>query len=183
MVLQGATTLWETWTGTRYDPAASWNHIMFGATTEFFFRHLAGIQQPPTGTGFSAINFKPSILLSPAHLTICANLSSVKGTMRRPHGEISASWECNDDTAAATGVVYNISVPVGVPASVWLPLSKAGGKTAVQESGTVIWDGTSAAGKVSNTMSISTFINCLCINNHTLASAYPQVTLYLQSLI
>jgi alpha-L-rhamnosidase len=31
MVLQGATTLWETWTGTRYAPVASWNHIMFGS--------------------------------------------------------------------------------------------------------------------------------------------------------
>lgn len=28
MVEQGATTLWETWTGSMYDPVASWNHIM-----------------------------------------------------------------------------------------------------------------------------------------------------------
>jgi alpha-L-rhamnosidase len=25
---QGATTMWETWTGSRYAPSASWNHIM-----------------------------------------------------------------------------------------------------------------------------------------------------------
>ena len=28
MVEQGATTLWETWTGTQYQPTASRNHIM-----------------------------------------------------------------------------------------------------------------------------------------------------------
>lgn len=34
MVEQGATTLWETWTGSTYDPVASWNHIM----VKFVFR-------------------------------------------------------------------------------------------------------------------------------------------------
>ena len=43
MVKQGATTLWETWTGTRYQPTASWNHIMFGANSEWYYKELAGI--------------------------------------------------------------------------------------------------------------------------------------------
>ena len=35
--------LWETWTGTRYQPTASWNHIMFGTNSEWYFKELAGI--------------------------------------------------------------------------------------------------------------------------------------------
>jgi alpha-L-rhamnosidase len=35
MVQQGATTLWETWTGSRYRPQGSWNHIMFGSNSEW----------------------------------------------------------------------------------------------------------------------------------------------------
>jgi hypothetical protein len=34
----------------------------------------------------------------------------------RPHGNISASWACAANTASATGVSYNVSVPVGVSA-------------------------------------------------------------------
>eukprot|EP01046_Picozoa_sp_COSAG06_P022858 COSAG06_NODE_1792_length_8393_cov_4.896552_9_plen_73_part_00 len=36
--------------------------------------------------------------------------------MFRPHGNISASWACAANTASATGVSYNVSVPVGVSA-------------------------------------------------------------------
>jgi hypothetical protein len=31
MADQGATTLWERWTGSQYDQVDSWNHIMFGS--------------------------------------------------------------------------------------------------------------------------------------------------------
>lgn len=40
MVLQGATTLWETWTGSRYQPVASWNHIMFGSQSAWYFKFV-----------------------------------------------------------------------------------------------------------------------------------------------
>ena len=50
MVLQGATTLWETWTGSRYQPVASWNHIMFGSQSAWYFKSVFG-------RGLSACNW------------------------------------------------------------------------------------------------------------------------------
>ena len=62
--------------------------IMFGATTEFFFRHLLGIQQAEHSRGYKHVVFRPSVLLSPAHLAICANLSSVQGTLLPPSSSV-----------------------------------------------------------------------------------------------
>ena len=95
------------------------------------------------------------MLLSPAHLAICANLSSVQGTLLRPHGEISASWACDSDTAVAKGVAYNVSVPIGVAATVDLPLSAQGAKTIVKESDIIIWDGVKQAGQVPGVTSVT----------------------------
>jgi hypothetical protein len=39
MVEQGATTMWETWTGTEYEPTASRNHIMVRPATSNRNRH------------------------------------------------------------------------------------------------------------------------------------------------
>ena len=134
---------------------ASFCSIMFGATTEFFFRHLLGIQQAEHSRGYKHVVFRPSVLLSPAHLAICANLSSVQGTLLRPHGEISASWACDSDTAVAKGIAYNVSVPIGVAATVDLPLSAQGAKTIVKESDIIIWDGAKQAGHVAGVTSVT----------------------------
>ena len=34
--------LWETWTGTTYQPVASRNHIMFGSNSDWYYKYLAG---------------------------------------------------------------------------------------------------------------------------------------------
>ena len=62
MVEQGATTMWETWTGTEYEPVASRNHIMFGSNSDWYFKYLAGIQQTETGRGWC--DFPPFYLPS-----------------------------------------------------------------------------------------------------------------------
>ena len=45
---QGATSLWENWQGTRYQPGgqvsqsgSSWNHIMYGSQGSFYYEHVA----------------------------------------------------------------------------------------------------------------------------------------------
>jgi len=137
-ISQGATSLWETWEGARYQPRSSWNHAMFGSTSEFFFRHLAGIQQSPGTRGYSSIHFRPSVLHTPSLLNICKNLSWVNASLTRPHGVISASWACID---GSMGIQYNVSTPVGVLANVSIPAMAHGSKTLVKEGESTLWDG------------------------------------------
>ena len=116
---------------------------MFGSVTEFFFRHLAGINQRPGTRGFSSIVFKPAILMTPKFLAVCANLSSVSSRLLRPNGEIVATWDCAADHR---GISYTIRTPVGVPSSAHLPVAATAAATVVTFSdgagaGTVVWTG------------------------------------------
>ena len=110
----------------------SWNHVMFGSTSEFFFRHLAGIQQLPGTRGYTSLVFHPSVLLSSSTSGglggVCANLSWVNATMVRPHGNITANWACH---ASHDGIAYyEITTPVGVPQSrVHVPVAAHKGGT------------------------------------------------------
>ena len=133
---------------------------MFGATTEFFFRHVLGIQQSPGTRGFSSIVFRPSVLLSTQYLKVCSSLKSVNGTLRRPHGDIHAGWVCDAgasgaDTSGAGGgggggggggVAYNVGTPVGVDAVVYFPLAAKDATTAIFEGGKKVWDGATFVG-------------------------------------
>eukprot|EP00043_Microstomoeca_roanoka_P006639 m.64551 g.64551 ORF g.64551 m.64551 type:complete len:1035 (+) comp13499_c0_seq1:75-3179(+) len=92
MVEQGATTLWETWTGSMYDPVASWNHIMFGSQSAWYYQYLAGIRMANGTRGYSNIVFKPEIIGSSG--SVCANLSSVEASLVTPRGLIASSWGC-----------------------------------------------------------------------------------------
>lgn len=132
---------------------------MFGATTEFFFRHVLGIQQSPGTRGFSSIVFRPSVLLSTQHLKVCSSLTSVNGTLRRPHGDIHAGWVCDAGASGAGGadagaagggggggVAYNVGTPVGVDAVVYFPLAAKDATTAIFEGGKKVWDGATFVG-------------------------------------
>ena len=116
---------------------------MFGSTTEFFYRHLAGIQQAEgaAGIGYRRLRLRPSVLLTPRGLAVCANLSAVNATLTRMVGVIRASWACDTKDEGATGVRYSVSTPVGVGAEVHLPLAVRGAKTSVTEGGKLVFDG------------------------------------------
>lgn len=114
---------------------------MFGSTTEFFFRHVLGIQQQPGTKGFASIHFQPSVLLSTQYLQVCNQLKSSNGTLRRPHGDISAGWVCD-----GTSVTYTVATPVGVDAVVYYPLSSKGAKTPIFEGDAKVWDGNTFVG-------------------------------------
>jgi len=96
MVKQGATTLWETWTGSRYEPKASWNHIMFGANSEWYYKELAGIvtdSTDPVFAGWKKLTLFPKVMTA-AGADICGRLSSVEASMVTTRGPISAAWAC-----------------------------------------------------------------------------------------
>ena len=133
MVEQGATTLWETWTGSRYAPDASWNHIMFGSNSGWYFESLAGIQLYPGTRGFQRVLFKPSVWAAAASppASICGNLSFVTASVNTIRGLATAKWQCGagqlaKHTHQATGFRadsglqfnYSVTVPLGSTASV-----------------------------------------------------------------
>ena len=106
MVEQGATTLWETWNSLRYSPGGtpaspaphasvpSWNHIMFGAISEWFFKALGGITQAVESRGWERIVLRPRVWSTASNRSVCANLSSAAATVLTPRGKLSSSWRC-----------------------------------------------------------------------------------------
>ena len=106
MVEQGATTLWETWTGTRYVPASSRNHIMFGSNSDWYFKYLAGLNMAETSRGWQQLVLKPEVWNAKRRVSVCANLSSTQASIDSPRGVISAQWSCveaNPDACALVG--------------------------------------------------------------------------------
>eukprot|EP00750_Incisomonas_marina_P020197 INCI3819.1.p1 GENE.INCI3819.1~~INCI3819.1.p1 ORF type:complete len:646 (+),score=85.21 INCI3819.1:1504-3441(+) len=96
MVLQGATTLWETWTGSRYQPVASWNHIMFGSQSAWYFKYLAGLRLSEGSRGWENVEFRPYVWAGAASppRSICGNLSSVEASVVTIRGPAAAAWQC-----------------------------------------------------------------------------------------
>lgn len=93
---QGATTLWEYWTGER-----SHNHPMFGACTRYLFTYILGIKQAEGSVGFK------KLVISPADIS----LESAYGTLELEGGHISVSRRLCGDKAE-----FEIKLPSGVDA-------------------------------------------------------------------
>ena len=89
---QGATSLWEYWTGRR-----SHSHPMFGAVTAYLFRYILGISQEEASFGYK------KILISPEDISLKGSFS---GKITVPAGEIEV-------TAVYTGegADFTVSVP------------------------------------------------------------------------
>ena len=71
---QGATTLWEYWTGRR-----SHSHPMFGAVVSYLFEYVLGITQEKTSYGYS------QLVIAPAEISM---IGSFSGKMTLPCGEV-----------------------------------------------------------------------------------------------
>jgi hypothetical protein len=99
MIGQGATTLWEAWTGTRYqpDPGGSWNHVMFASVSDWFYKYLAGLQIAlgSSSRGWQRVEIYPHVWIPAINDSICANLSFVSASIMTPRGLLAASWNCN----------------------------------------------------------------------------------------
>lgn len=61
MVMQQATTMWESWEGTEYKAVSSRNHIMFGSQSSWYYQYIAGIKVAPDSAGWDHIHIAPLI--------------------------------------------------------------------------------------------------------------------------
>ena len=85
---QGATTIWENWSG-----RSSQNHPMFGACVKSILTELLGIRQAPGTAGYS------DVVISPVFVN---GLDRAEGHMTTCRGKIAVSYEKHGDTAAVT---------------------------------------------------------------------------------
>ena len=95
--------MWETWTGTEYEPTASRNHIMFGSNSDWTFKYLAGLTQTPEGRGWQQLSLQPQVWNEQRGVSICQNLSSTEGSIVTPRGLLSGSWTCGGPEGGLCG--------------------------------------------------------------------------------
>jgi alpha-L-rhamnosidase len=112
-ILQGASTLWESWSGD-----ISQNHIMFGDISAWMFKTLAGINPDPDAPGFRHCTIHPYPL---------ADLTWARGTHQTPYGELRSAWRLEEDC-----FMLEVRIPANSSATVVLPTTNA---DAVTESG------------------------------------------------
>ncbi|MFT5240927.1 MAG: alpha-L-rhamnosidase [Kiritimatiellia bacterium] len=109
MIDQGATTLWEHWAES--DDTFSHNHPMFGSISEWFYKHVAGIQVDRDACGSDKVTIHPKL----TH-----KLEWAKASYQSMRGEITSHWYWQGD------VLYlDLYIPSGVTATVHLPAQNA----------------------------------------------------------
>lgn len=115
-VKQGATTIWERWDGLDEkgecpigddgtDMMISYNHYASGAVGDFMYRRIAGIEM--TEPGYRGFRIKP---------VMTEQISSAKGSVETPYGEIVSDWKTENGR-----FTIQVHVPVGTTCSLELP--------------------------------------------------------------
>lgn len=123
------TTLWERWDsddaiGTGMN---SFNHQYRACISEWFYRHLAGMQFDPNGPGASKVTIRPVLV---------DDLNWARGWCETPLGELGSHWRRTD-----SGYVLTVTIPWNSMGTVRVPLLDSSSPQ-VAEDGRVIWDGT-----------------------------------------
>jgi alpha-L-rhamnosidase len=118
---QGATTLWEQWSGTD-----SRNHIMFGDISAWFYKALAGINPDPAAPAFKHFIIKPNLV---------GGLTSAEASYDSVRGRIVSDWKAKDGRLELT-----VTIPANTTATVYVPVAdsasiKEGGKPAADAEG------------------------------------------------
>ncbi len=130
-IVAGATTLWETWSGSGSQD--SLNHIMFGDISAWFIEYVAGIR--PGAPGYQTVIIKPEVM---------NELPWAQATHDSPYGAISNAWQLNGQSAIMT-----VTIPPNATALVYIPmLGTAMTNFLVRESGTTIWQNGGAVSSV-----------------------------------
>ena len=134
MIENGATTLWESWSGMpdlslRQPP--SHNHHFLGGCVQWFHDSLVGLSQG-NGTAFSDMRIAPDIVTS-------VELPSMAGVYDLPRGRVRVAW------AAMSGqpLMMNVSLPPNTQATVFVPSGHgrhcARDNFRLSEGDTVLW--------------------------------------------
>lgn len=125
--------------------------IRFGSNSEWYFKHLAGLQQTSGSIGWLSLDFSPAVWSDTRNISICQNLSSTAATLETPRGVAAASWRCGAAvasafvpplTAAAVAArfYYNVTVPIGSAATARLPtMGTTPSAVQITESGRLVW--------------------------------------------
>jgi hypothetical protein len=100
----GATSMTEAWDGNH---VASQNHYMFGQATEWFYKHLAGIQPDPAGPGYAKIIIRPNPV---------GDLKWASGSVHTIRGEVASRWRRD-----GRRLTLNVTIPANATATVYLP--------------------------------------------------------------
>ena len=119
-IKNNSTTLLERWRST------TGNHQMFGTITEYFYKHLAGIQSPMEGKtvrGYKHINIQPYMP---------DNLDAVTASVNTVSGKITSDWKKN-----AGGYTISLIIPANTTATLIIPYKE---NFKVAEGKTVIWE-------------------------------------------
>ncbi len=108
MIDKGATTLWEHWKFS--DNTFSHNHPMFGSVSEWFYKHVAGIQIDAGAVGFDKFTIYPKLV---------DTLDWAKATYRSVRGPITSNWRKKEGN-----FFLDVTVPVNTTATVCIPTGK-----------------------------------------------------------
>lgn len=102
-IANGATSMWEHWhTGSRSD-----NHHMFGYVDAWFYENIAGI-----------VNTSPAYRTSIIKPYILGDMTSARGSINTPYGDIVSDWNVNGDG----NVTLTVTIPNGTTSTVYVPL-------------------------------------------------------------
>lgn len=101
-IAQGATTLWENWSGIN-----SRNHHMFSDIGAWFYKGLAGINPDPEEPGFKHIIIRPNPV---------DGLDWVKCRHKSPYGWIECNWKVEDGQ-----FTIELVIPVNCHATLYPP--------------------------------------------------------------
>lgn len=102
-VKTGSTTLWEKWKG-----GTSYNHIMFGDISAWFYAWIAGIQQEEDSVGFEHLVFRPNPV---------GGLTHARGSYLTPRGPAVSSW-----TVEGKKMHLTLQVPCSASARLVIPM-------------------------------------------------------------
>jgi len=101
-VERGATSLWEHWK----EESRSRGHYFLGTIEDWFYADVAGLEA--VAPGWREARIAPRVLGTA--------LSSASAAVRTPYGELSVSWQVEDEEVHLT-----CRVPIGVRAEIDLP--------------------------------------------------------------
>jgi len=108
MVDQGATTMWEVWTG---KAKKSQNHVMLiGDLLQWFYVYLGGIKQADDAIAFDKLKLVPNLP---------EDLDSVNVSFLSPRGKIVSKW-----TKDKCKFNWHVELPIGTVAELYLPSNK-----------------------------------------------------------